>query len=47
MKIEFVYDGEGNLMVITPDGKAKYFYCEYGFPEAVLRILEDIPKYKG
>lgn len=47
MKIELIYDGDGNLTVIKPDGGTVYFFCEYSVPDDVLVLLEDIPKYPG
>lgn len=50
MKIEFIYDGEGNLTVIDKNGKAEFFYIEYDseFPEEITDFIKkEISKYKS
>jgi hypothetical protein len=46
MKIELVFDDEGNLMITNEKGETEYHFCEYDIPEELKEMLKKIPKYK-
>ena len=49
MKVELIYDGEGNLMIIK-DGEVTHHYCDYSISKPAQAIIDtvmkEIPEYK-
>lgn len=46
MKVELIFGDDGNLMIIK-DGEIEYHWCEYSIPDAINKIISQIPKYKS